>query len=195
MSLEERVEELRRMVEQLAEEVRRLKETIEPRRERPTAPRSLSDYASFVLKFLEERLSGEPDAGIVFVGGLEKRGGKVVDSFFSSVDLKEVRRAQPKRIVRALAPLTNENRVKILLSLLEGPKSASELAQETGLEGGPLYHHIKELMLAGYVESPERGVYVLTTSGCIAIRTAAALAATPGIAPPQVEEQPTAGEA
>ncbi|MCD6357276.1 MAG: winged helix-turn-helix transcriptional regulator [Thermoproteales archaeon] len=192
MSLEERVEELRRMVEQLAEEVKKLKEAVKPKPERRAPPESLSEYAQLVLKFLEEKVGSKPDAGIVFIGGLEKRGGKIVDSFFSSINLGAVRKTRPGRIVRTLGPLTNENRVKILLSLLEGPKTASELAQETGLEGGPLYHHLKELMLAGYVDSPERGKYVLTSGGCMVIRVAAALAATPGLTPPQVEEQPVA---
>lgn len=96
---------------------------------------------------------------------------------------------RPNRVVRVVSPLTNEKRVRMLLSLLEGPKTASELAEEVGLEGGPLYHHLRELMLAGYVESPERGKYVLTGSGCIVTRVLAALASIPGISPPQIEEE------
>jgi len=190
MSLEEQVKELRRMVEELAKEVRGLKARVEAGGEVREVVKEIEvpDYVQAVYRVFEERLRDRPNAGIVFVGGLEKREGKIVDSFFSGVDLEDVRKVSSSRIVRILGSLANEHRVKILLSLLQGSKSASELAEETGLEGGPLYHHLKELMLAGYIESPERGKYVLTPRGCIVIRVVAALASIPGITPPQIED-------
>ena len=197
MSLEE-VRELRRIVEELAREVERLREEV---RSKPAAaveerePEEvggggwgpLPDYMQAIFKVLEEHLGEKEDAGMVFVGGIERRGGRVVDSFFSGIDLEDVLKTPPSRVVDALSPLTSENRVRILLSLLKGAKTASELVKETGLEGGPLYHHLKELVLAGYVESPGRGRYTLTSKGCIAIRVAAALASIPGMATPRVE--------
>jgi len=193
MSLEEEVKELRKIVEELAEEVKKIKSKIESRErveievEEIKAP-SRNKIVQEIFKVLEKGLADKPDVGIVFVGGFEKRKGKIVDSFFSGVDLESVYKVSASRIVRILSSLANENRVKILLSLLKGPKTASELSKETGLEGGPLYHHLKELMLAGYIESPERGKYVLTPRGCMTIRAIAALALIPGIVPSQTEE-------
>ncbi len=192
MSLREEVEELKKMVAKLAEEVEALKRSkpggVEKAEVREKAKRP--DYVQLIFKVLEDVMGSKQDAGIVFVGGIERKGGRIVDSFFSGVELEDVLKVRPSRVVRVVSPLTNENRAKILLSLLEGPKTASELSREIGLGGGPLYHHLRELMLAGYVESPERGRYVLTSSGCIVTRVVAALASVPGVTPPQVEELP-----
>ena len=185
--LEEEVRKLRDMVEKLARELERLKERIEgpPRK---AVSMGEPEYVRAVLRMFEEQLGDKPDAGLVFVGGIERRGGKIRDSFLSAIPLEEVVRCPPRRIVGAMGVFSNENRVRILQALLSGARTSSELARETGLEGGQLYHHLRELMLAGYVEAVERGKYALTPKGCIAIRVAAAVASIPGFAAPGLEE-------
>jgi len=63
-----------------------------------------------------------------------------------------------------LAPLAHESRVRILQSLYRGPSSPTELSELTGLKGGSLYHHLRELLYAAYVRD-EQGKYQLTDLG------------------------------
>lgn len=183
-SLEEEVRELKKIVENLVEEVRRLKEEKGAGPERKAPPLVWPDYLGDVMEIFEERLGDKPDAGLVFIGGIERRRGRISDSYLSVLTLDEVVECPPKRIVGIVSPFSNENRVRIMQVLLEGPKTSSELSRETGLEGGQLYHHLKDLMLAGYVEAVGRGKYALTSKGCMAIRTVAGMASIPGFAVP-----------
>ena len=185
--LEEEVRRLKSIVEELAREVEKLKERIEERSQKSVLAEE-PEYVKTVLRVFEEQLRGKPDAGLVFVGGIERRGGKIRGSFLSAIPLEEVAMCPPRRIVGAMGVFSNENRVRILQALLKGARTSSELSRETGLEGGQLYHHLKELMLAGYVEAVERGKYALTAKGCIAIRVAAAMASIPGFAASGLEE-------
>lgn len=69
------------------------------------------------------------------------------------------------KVVFLLSPFSNEQRLKILLQLCEYPKSATDLTNATGLQGGQLYHHLEELMGARYIEKPYKGKYYLTDIG------------------------------
>lgn len=81
------------------------------------------------------------------------------------------------RTERLLAPLAHESRIRLLLVLFEAPCSSSYLGEQTGMKGGKLYYHLKELLHAGYVRE-HHGVYALTDLGyqllttvtCIAVR-------------------------
>ena len=185
--LEEEIKELRKIVEKLVKDVETLKKKLA---EQEWKSPSLKEpgYVKTVLKLFEEQLGDKPDAGLVFVGGIEKREGRIRDSFFSAIPLEEVVNCQPRKIVDVMGPFSNENRILILQALLRGAKTSSELARETGLEGGQLYHHLKELILAGYVEAVGRGRYALTEKGCIAIRVVATVASILWFATPRLEE-------
>lgn len=67
------------------------------------------------------------------------------------------------KVERLLSPLAHESRFMLLQALLRGPYSASELSAATGLKGGNLYHHLRDL-LGAYVEESDRG-YALTDFG------------------------------
>ncbi len=70
----------------------------------------------------------------------------------------------PVRTERLLSPLAHESRIRMMQALYEGARSSSELAEATGLRGGNLYYHLKELVRAGYVREDE-GAYLLTALG------------------------------
>lgn len=194
MSVE--LEELRKLVEKLARDVEELKMAREEKRKQTARIEVVSkegeaiskEFVESVLKLLEDKLGEKPDGGLVLISGIERRKGKVVDSFMSAVDLESIAKCPPFKIAKLTSSLSSENRIRIMQSLLKGVKTASELSEETGLEGGQLYHHLKELIMAGYVQMVERGKYALTSSGCIAIRTISCLASIPGIIIPTPEE-------
>ncbi len=56
-----------------------------------------------------------------------------------------------------------------------GTRTSAELSEELDVKGGPLYHHLRELMDAGYVKSPNRNAYLLTLDGWFALMMATLL--------------------
>ena len=70
----------------------------------------------------------------------------------------------PAKVERLLSPLAHEARVGLMQALYDGPRGSSELTSATDLRGGNLYHHLKELIHAGYVSERDAG-YALTNVG------------------------------
>ena len=65
-----------------------------------------------------------------------------------------------------LEPLANAARLKILVSLCEGKKSFSKIAQITNLKGGHLIFHLNKLLAAGLVaQEDNKGDYIITQRG------------------------------
>jgi DNA-binding HxlR family transcriptional regulator len=65
-----------------------------------------------------------------------------------------------------LEPLANSSRLKIFLSIYEGKKSFSKLAQISNLRGGHLIFHLKKLLDSGLiVQEDNKGDYVITQNG------------------------------
>ncbi|MFH0981530.1 MAG: ArsR family transcriptional regulator [Planctomycetota bacterium] len=69
------------------------------------------------------------------------------------------------RVAAALAAAGNAHRLKIMAYLLEAPATYRGLQKATGLQVGPLYHHIDKLRLAGLMGPKERDLYTLTRAG------------------------------
>jgi DNA-binding transcriptional ArsR family regulator len=74
-----------------------------------------------------------------------------------------------------LSSLAHEARVRLLQALYTGPKTTAELTARTGLRGGNLHYHLKELAYAHYVEVrggrhrlTEFGAQMLITVTCLA---------------------------
>ena len=84
-------------------------------------------------------------------------------------------RASAASIERLLAPLAHESRVRLMQAMYDGPKSSSELSQATGLTGGNLYYHLKELIHAAYVADKD-GAYDMTDLGFQLLLTLAGVA-------------------
>jgi len=112
---------------------------------------------------------------ILFWGGAWNRGGQrrgwtwigwsVAEDDEAANAPNEVTRTPASSVERLLAPLAHEARIRILQTLYRGPKSSSELAEATGLRGGNLYYHLKELMHAAYVVASDF-TYDITPLGC-----------------------------
>jgi DNA-binding transcriptional ArsR family regulator len=100
------------------------------------------------------------------LGGVEPEAGRIAH--------QEVE-TPASHVERILSPLAHEARIRLLQILYSGPKSSSELSELTGLKGGNLHYHLKELMYADYVRESERqyrltrlGTQLLITMTCIA---------------------------
>ena len=74
-----------------------------------------------------------------------------------------------------LSSLAHEGRVRLLQALFGGPKATSQLSEATGLRGGNLHYHLKELVHAHYAEQRD-GLYRLTERGAQMLITVTCLA-------------------
>lgn len=83
--------------------------------------------------------------------------------------------ASAAKVERLLSPLAHEARVRLMQALYDGPLGSSELTAATSLRGGNLYHHLKELIRAGYVSEREGG-YAMTNVGRQLLVTMACMA-------------------
>jgi DNA-binding HxlR family transcriptional regulator len=83
---------------------------------------------------------------------------------------------EARDIARVLSALGSDARLRIMAILWRGETAAAELTAATGLSAGSLYHHIRELCAFGWVNTPQRNRYTLTTRGRRALVTAWALA-------------------
>jgi len=84
-------------------------------------------------------------------------------------------KATAASVERILSPLAHEARIRIMQAMYDGPKTSGILSQATGLTGGNLYYHLKELMHAAYVREKE-GAYDLTPLGCQMLVTVSMIA-------------------
>jgi DNA-binding HxlR family transcriptional regulator len=171
----EEMDDIRREITRISGELESLKEgMVKAPPEALYVPEDVGD----LIEYLERRLPDKPDTGMAYFGAIERRGGKIVSSYHSGWEIEDILKCSPRRVANLLSPFSNEQRILILKSLIEKDRGSSELSQATGLEGGQLYHHIKELALAEYVEQKERGVYALTEKGKMALLTVLAMTAT-----------------
>jgi DNA-binding transcriptional ArsR family regulator len=68
-------------------------------------------------------------------------------------------------IARLFTAFAHPQRVSIMKAIYTGAASYADLREKVGLKAGPMYHHIKELRLAGVVSDGPRDLYRLTPRG------------------------------
>ncbi|MEW6751621.1 MAG: winged helix-turn-helix domain-containing protein [Candidatus Latescibacterota bacterium] len=88
-----------------------------------------------------------------------------------------VTRTPAASVKRLLSPLAHEGRIRLMQAMHDGPKGSGQLSELTGLKGGNLYYHLKELLHGGYVRD-EGGLYDLTLFGCQMLATVVSIADT-----------------
>ena len=158
------IEELKRAIVKLAKEIEELK------RKKELIEKEISVHDPLGISAALEKALEDKEEGSLFVhAGLIKRKGEPHDWWNQNFTLEKVFEVSPKRIVKFISPLTNEQRVRILRLLLEGYNTVGDISKKTGLKGGELYHHLKELIYSGYIKAESRGVYRLTAKGEIAL--------------------------
>lgn len=96
-------------------------------------------------------------------------------------------------LAAALSALASGPRLRIVAELARGPVSTGDLAERVGQSGtGQLFHHLKELLAAGIVHQPQRGVYAIRPAQVVPVLTivSAAMDVAPhGVASPDPQEQ------
>ncbi|RLE58398.1 MAG: hypothetical protein DRJ32_06525 [Thermoprotei archaeon] len=164
------IEEIKREIKRLAAELEELKKKIKVAEVSGVSVHDPLGVSSALRKHL-----GEKEGGVFVHAGYAKVGGWHCDwnQIFYLNDVTEV---SPKRVEKLVAPLANSSRVALLKALLSKARSISEITEITGLRGGELYHHLKELIRSGYVTSEKRGVYRLTMKGEIVLIIASGMA-------------------
>lgn len=82
----------------------------------------------------------------------------------------------PEQPAEVLATLAHPHRLRLLLALIEAPRSAAELQSVIGSSSpGPLYHHLRDLLALGVVVQRDR-TYHVQARHVIPLLTAIALA-------------------
>jgi len=59
--------------------------------------------------------------------------------------------------------LSDNTRLRILISILDGEKSVSEIVEEVGISQSAISHQLRVLRQAGVVKYTKRGKYILYT--------------------------------
>ena len=70
-----------------------------------------------------------------------------------------------QRVARLFNALANRHRIAMLQAMFAGAGTHAALTEQLGLKAGPLYHHVRELRLAGLVALEQRDLYRLTDRG------------------------------
>ena len=96
-------------------------------------------------------------------------------SFSDTGKAEQVVETPAAHVELILSSLAHEGRIRLLQALVHGPRTSGDLTEATGLRGGNLHYHLKELIHAHYVEQAE-GAYRLTERGAQMLITVACLA-------------------
>ena len=97
--------------------------------------------------------------------------------------------ADPDDLARALAALGHRVRILLLQAVLGGRRTVAELeALETVGTTGQLYHHLRQLVAAGWLQTAGRGRYAVPGERVVPLLVVLAAA---GPAPPPSERSDT----
>lgn len=156
-------------------------------RRKRNSPRDLLDPVLSVELAIHRRNGPSVDKRHVALAGGKKtagiakkaRGGPK-NRLLSLEDMENAARqvgrgARTEHLAGLLAAMAHPQRIQILLKLLAGECTHRALAKATNLKAGPLYHHLRELRMAGLIGPKIRDLYVLTLQGGRAILSALAM--------------------
>jgi len=185
-------EDLRTEIEKMKQKLSRLTEEVEKIKgqelvvvEDATGELRHEPKDVVLIERLMKEMTGKVEEGgaLIHAGYLVKNGRRVgiwVNTANMDKWMDAPLNIPPKEITKFLSAFSSEQRISILRTLHQGllnGKTVSELVAETDLEGGQLYHHLKELERAGYVETKnERGRYFISVMGHIALLTVSHMA-------------------
>jgi DNA-binding transcriptional ArsR family regulator len=151
----ERLERLERLVGvQTAEAAGLATTAVDPQRHGPAAHASFNAW-----------LRGAKRSGVVMVVGGVAHGDGHLSTSLVRFERGEGTSRDWRAIAAACHALGSEPRLRLLRALEGGPRSTAELLAAVDLDRGQLYHHLRDLLLQGFVEQPERGRYAITRRG------------------------------
>ena len=92
-------------------------------------------------------------------------------NFRNDISLGAIKSVDPQEYANVFASCGNAERIKVVLALLEGPKTVKGLMEQVGFSTtGKAYHHLNFLEKAGFVEKRGNG-YALRSSNVSALLT------------------------
>jgi len=194
-ALEKKMAQLKNQVEELDNELKSVKAQQVAQDSTPGAvegdvsgeePQSASETLSDLLPRWMFPLPQRKGEVVVLLGWAElaseePRGFNSLGSLDTNRDCGDPDRYKawftcPERLItKFLSPFSHEARITLMRALFDEHRTTTQL-KALGISHGQLYHHLKDLMLAGYVEKVKRDTYALTRRGRAAYSIMASLA-------------------
>jgi len=172
-------EDMRKELAELRQEVERISQAIPSQSvkdsvssEKRSLVQSLSDYANDVVDSVMSGISSEIEKS-VFVDPT----GAWFDRHIARVQSRALNPSEAKRAASLMSAMASEHRIRILTELLYGGRYASELEGVLkDISPSTISNHLKILKESGLiVQESERGRYLITLPGRIALKMATRL--------------------
>jgi hypothetical protein len=152
-------------VSELARQVRELTRRLDALAERPAPTSAPAIGSDLGLAETLARRSGTPYEAGTRRGAIAYGGGVAIDG---REYLWEIERPvpgllalDPDAYTPVLASLAHPHRWRLLVAMIEAPRTAAELQAAIGSASpGPLYHHLRELLALGLVAQRDRHYFV-----------------------------------
>ncbi|MFD9959607.1 ArsR family transcriptional regulator [Amycolatopsis sp. NPDC058986] len=165
--------------EELAERVAALEERmarLEGTRERPAGPDPETFWA---LRGLQERLR-DTDGGVLFTGSVRLPTGEFYEWQRGALGADLLARDWSE-LSGAFAALGHPVRLLLLRQVLGGARTVAELREHESLgTTGQLYHHLRQLVAAGWLLAGGRGQYTVPGARVVPLLVLLAIGADPG---------------
>jgi len=170
---------LRDELAKLRDEVHRLSQSIPSQPTKPSGSsekrgfgQSLSDYVNDVVESVMSGISSEIEKSV-----LVDPTGAWFDRHISRVQSRTLSPVEAERAASLMSAMASEHRMSILTELLYGGRYASELeAVLKDISPSTISNHLKILQESGLiVQEGERGRYLITLPGRIALKMATRL--------------------
>ncbi|GAA2473181.1 ArsR family transcriptional regulator [Winogradskya humida] len=150
-SLENRVTELERRVTELINEAR-------PSTPAPPGARPIDFWA---LDGLRSRVDKDSAGAVVYTGTVDLPTGEHYDWQFGNT-VEDLLEADWSDWASTLGALGHPVRLLLLRRVLAGTRTTAELGSDEALgTTGQLYHHLRQLVNAGWLRSSARGQYAV----------------------------------
>ncbi len=150
--LSERLSALERTVADLVEQA--AKPTV------PEPPSAAHAEVFWALEGLRSRVADTTGA-VLYTGVVDLPTGEHYDWQFG-LRLDDILAADWTEAAPALIALAHPVRLRLLQKILSGTHGAAELAEDAELGStGQVYHHLRQLVAAGWLRVPTRGQYAV----------------------------------
>ncbi|HWV83833.1 MAG TPA: helix-turn-helix domain-containing protein [Capillimicrobium sp.] len=156
----------------LDQRVARLEERVDrlERAPAPAAPDAIDRSATFwALEGLKAQMP-EP-GGVLFTGAVTLADGHRAE-WQQAFTTPQVLDGFGPQAASDLSALAHPVRLLILRELLEGERTTAQLAEHEQLgTSGQIYHHLRQLVAAGWLRTTTRGVYRVPTERVVPLLT------------------------
>ena len=172
------IDKLEEEIARLREDIQRISESVSSQSPRDNSSpkrnlaQSLSDYVSDVVESVTSGISSEIEQS-VFIDPT----GAWFDRHVARVQARSITQPEAERAATLMSAMASEHRLRILNELLYGGRYASEIESILKeISPSTISNHLKILQEAGLVvQEGDRGRYLITLPGRIALKMATRL--------------------